>query len=130
MSRHPRDPRRRGRAADREVTRRLRALLAPPGGDAYWDGLEARVMARVRDAGGAEERLGWWSCFERWLRPGLVAAGLAVAAALLALARSRDADARVAYEAVLAQPQPEPAALVSATPARAREATFQYVLSH
>ena len=128
MSAERDDPRRRG--ADEhgpELTRHLRALLAPPGGDAYWDGLEARVMARVGRLA-AEERAGWWGCFERWLRPGLVAAGLAVGAALLALARSRDADARLAYEAVLAQPQPVAAG--PATPAGVRAATLEYVISH
>src|ERR671936_812893 len=37
-----------GGAPDERATRLLRALVAPPADGSYWDGLEARVMARVR----------------------------------------------------------------------------------
>ena len=35
---------------DDEVVRGLRSLYAAPAGDAYWNELEARIMARVADS--------------------------------------------------------------------------------
>ena len=32
---------------DDELTRALRGLQAPPGGEAFWEGLERRILARV-----------------------------------------------------------------------------------
>jgi hypothetical protein len=86
---------------DDAVTRGLRDLHAPPGGESYWAALEAHIMARIASAD-----VGWWSELARWTRPALVAAAVLVVAAGLLLVRSRDAATQVAYEAVLAAPTP------------------------
>jgi hypothetical protein len=86
---------------DDVLARRLRELHEPPGGESYWLALEARIMARVRQADGA-----WWSELGRWGGPAMLAAAALVTAAALALFRSRDRETQVAYEAVLAAPTP------------------------
>ena len=87
--------------SDERVVAALRELNAPPGGEGYWAGLEARIMARIGQAEGA-----WWSELGRWRRPALLAAAALVAAAALAVFRTRDRATQVAYEAVLAPPTP------------------------
>jgi hypothetical protein len=89
------------RGPDDQTVAALSELHAPPGGDGYWAGLEARVMARITRAESA-----WWAELGRWARPALLAAAAAVAAAGLALFRTRDRATQVAYEAVLAAPTP------------------------
>lgn len=64
---------------DPTVTRALRDEYAPPADPAYWNGLEARVLAAVRQsagrvAGRAAAPLEWWQALAGWGRPGLVAA--------------------------------------------------------
>jgi hypothetical protein len=86
---------------DDEVTRALRELHAPPGGESYWATLEARIMARIAQAESA-----WWSEFGRWARPALVAAAVLVIAAGLLLFRTREDATQIAYEDVLAAPTP------------------------
>jgi hypothetical protein len=66
---------------DATLTRALRAEYAAPRDEAYWNSLEARVMAAVRQgAGRVAERaaapLEWWQALAGWGRPGLVAAGI------------------------------------------------------
>jgi hypothetical protein len=86
---------------DDPMTRRLRELHAPPGGESYWLGLEARIMARIGHAEAA-----WWSELARWGRPVVLAAAALVLAAGLVLARTREAALQVTYEDVLAAPTP------------------------
>jgi len=45
---------------DDDVVRGLRAIYAAPAGEAYWNELQARVMARVADV-----ELGWWTELDR-----------------------------------------------------------------
>ncbi|HZF67747.1 MAG TPA: hypothetical protein VEZ47_06905 [Gemmatirosa sp.] len=66
---------------DAALTRALRAEYTAPRDEAYWDSLEARVMAAVRQgAGRVAERaaapLEWWQALAGWGRPGLIAAGV------------------------------------------------------
>src|SRR5665647_1827377 len=49
---------------DDEVTRALRALHAPAGGEAFWEGLERRILARVTNT---DDDI-WWRQFSRWRR--------------------------------------------------------------
>lgn len=88
-------------ADDDEVIRGLRELHAPPAGESYWAGLEARILARIGHAEPA-----WWTELGRWARPALVAAALLVITAGLLVFRTRDAATQVAYEDVLAAPTP------------------------
>jgi hypothetical protein len=86
---------------DDHVTQGLRDLHAPPAGESYWAGLEARIMARIAQAEPA-----WWSELGRWARPAIVAAAAIVVAAGLVIFRTREAATQVAYEDVLAAPTP------------------------
>lgn len=87
---------------DDEITRGLRSLYAPPGGDPYWNELEARIMGRV-----AEVDLGWWGELDRWVRPALVAAALLVLSAGVAMFRAQQVETQTAYENILT-PSPVP----------------------
>ena len=116
-----------GPRRDDEVTQLLRALVAPPTDPAYWAGLEARVMARVRGAAPGGD---WEDALTDWARAGLVAAGLALLAAGAALAHSRGAEARMAYEAVVTPTQAPLAPVARASGSAGREETLYYLISH
>jgi hypothetical protein len=83
------------------VTQALRGLHAPPGGESYWAGLEARIMARIGQADAV-----WWSELGRLARPALAAAAALLVAAGLLLVRTREERVQIAYEDVLAAPTP------------------------
>src|SRR5262249_49287537 len=72
---------------DASVVRGLRSLYAAPAGDAYWNELEARIMARVADV-----ELGWWTELDRWVRPAIAAAAVLLIAAGAAMFRARQAE--------------------------------------
>ena len=110
-----------------EVRRTLRTMYAPPGGDAYWSGLESRIMSRV--TGGAAE---WWSFFGGWTRVGLLAAGLTALSAVSVAYRSHTEAQQLAFEAVMETPQSVRTAVEpSVVPgAASRDATIRYVFSH
>ena len=106
-----------------EVDRRLRELYAPPADDAYWRGLEARILSRLT------ESASWWDELDRWARPALVAAAVLLMAVGVALFRARQMEQDVAYEAVLT-----PTTLPVETAVRPvlhgqREATFRYLMT-
>lgn len=110
--------------ADDELTRALRELYARPDDVRFWDALEQRVLARLD-----LEELAWWQPFRHWVRPGLVAAGLAALAAGLVLGRERAMEARLAYEMVVETPRTLPQQLATKTvDLPDREATLQYVI--
>lgn len=111
-----------------EARRALRALYAPPGGEAYWDGLESRIMVRVT-SGAAE----WWSFFDGWTRVGLLAAGLAGLIAGAVAYRSHTEAQRLAYEAVVETPESvraevDPSVVPGGTASGI--ATLRFVFSH
>ena len=110
---------------DDDVTRGLRAIYAAPSDPAYWVALEARIMARVGAEGEA-----WWHAFRDWVRIGLVAAGVAVAAAGFALARERDLETRLAYQTIVETPRTLAQQIATETSGLPeREATLRYVIS-
>ncbi|MGH7618083.1 MAG: hypothetical protein ACREPM_12710 [Gemmatimonadaceae bacterium] len=84
---------------DDEVVRGLRSMYAAPAGEAYWNELEARIMARVADV-----ELGWWTELDRWVRPALVAAAALLLAAGVAMFRARQDESDLAVENMLASP--------------------------
>ncbi len=84
---------------DDEVVNGLRALYAAPSGDAYWNELESRIMARVSDV-----ELGWWTELDRWVRPALVAAAVLLLAAGAAMVRARQTEAQIAADNMLSAP--------------------------
>jgi hypothetical protein len=88
-------------SGDAELTNALRALYAAPAEDAYWDALEARILAHVAHG---DEVAKWWGELAEMARPGLVAAAALIIAATLAMARSQQLEARNAYGSVIATP--------------------------
>ena len=84
---------------DDEIGRGLRSLYAAPAGDASWNELEARIMARVADV-----ELGWWTELDRWVRPALAAAAVLLLAAGVAMFRARQAESEMAADNMLASP--------------------------
>jgi hypothetical protein len=81
---------------DDELTRELRAICAPPGGESYWTGLEQRILAAL------DEAESWWTVPDRWVRVGLFAAGLAlVLAGSLYLRAHLQTSRTMAYETVI-----------------------------
>lgn len=124
---------------DERIGRLLRGVYAPPADEAYWNGLETRVLSLL-----ASHRLGivrlqsnLWSVLERWATPGLAAAGLLfIAAGLFSLTRPSDDEIQTTYEEVseptLVEELPGAVNVVTAPGDRLsqREATFRYVLSH
>ena len=113
---------RRHDGADASVNALLRELYAPPADPAYWEGLEARVLARVR--GGAEPAAECWHVLDTCARAGPAAA----------LLQSRADEARVAYETVVVTTPALPLTMLARTSGRPaayeREATLHYVISH
>jgi hypothetical protein len=112
-------------SGDATLTNALRALYAAPAEDAYWDALEARILAHV--AHGEESRM-WWGELVEMVRPGLVAAAALILAATLAMARSQQVEARNAYGSVIAAPSSLEAS--SRTPSLGDgDAAMHYLLS-
>jgi hypothetical protein len=112
------------------VMRLLRDAYASPEDPAYWDRLEARILARLQPAQGWTVD-GWSVAFGAWARAGLAAACVAVLAAGLAAWTSRNTEARVAYETVLEGPTAVPVLTNSRfINVSVQEATERYVLSH
>jgi hypothetical protein len=84
---------------DDEVVRGLGSLYAAPTGDAYWNELESRIMARVSDV-----ELGWWTELDRWVRPALAAAAVLMLAAGVAMFRAHQAETEMAAASMLSSP--------------------------
>ena len=86
---------------DDELTEHLRALTAPPADLAYWDGLHARILARVAQGHDEGE---WLAISERTYRVGLLAAGLTLIVAGSLWMRARSVETRMAYETQIETP--------------------------
>ena len=82
-----------------EVVRGLRSLYAAPAGDAYWNELESRIMARVADV-----ELGWWTELDRWIRPAIAAAAVLLLAAGAAMFRASRLESDIAVDNMLSSP--------------------------
>lgn len=114
----------------------LRDVYAPPAEGAYWDGLQARIMANIVRHRSALIPVNWWSDLANWTAPGLAAAALLFVAAGILWSRQEDEELRTTYEAVTDPVAPDvlPGAVQVVTAPRdgssQREATFRYVLSH
>jgi hypothetical protein len=112
---------------DEAVTRGLRRIYAPPADDAYWRGLEARILSRLTES--AVATVSWWEELDRWMRPALVAAAIILMAVSIAMFRSHQADQRMTYEAMLT-PTPYPVeTAVRPVLQGQREATFRYLMT-
>ena len=110
-----------------DATRRaLAEHLRPPGGDAYWDGLHARIRARLATA-----EIEWWMVLGRWARVGIAAAILVIALAGAALATALAPDALAAYEEMVVRPPAAvPVATGPMTTTDGREETLRVLMSY
>ena len=89
---------------DVELGELLRPLYAAPESEAYWEGLEARIMGGVAGAAPGAPTAEWWLVLSRWSRAGAAAAVMAAAAAGALWLQHRAAESRMAYERVLSEP--------------------------
>jgi hypothetical protein len=113
------------------VTRLLRDAYTAPDDPAFWDRLEARIMAKVHQPAPLWAATGWAAAFRSWGRAGLAAACAAAIAAGIAAWTSRNTEARVAYESVLDREYAVPVLADSRfINVSEQEATARYVLSH
>ena len=113
-------------SSDAELTSALRSLYATPSEDAYWDALEARILAHVAHA---DENTVWWAELAEMARPGLVAAAALIFAASAALASSRQDEVSNAYASIIS---PAPASIEPATRAASigdGDAAIHYITS-
>jgi hypothetical protein len=112
---------------DEEVTRGLRAVYAAPIDDAYWRGLEARILSRLTES--AAVTMAWWEELDRWMRPALVAAAIVLLAVSVAMFRSYQTEQRMAYEAMLTPTAYPVETAVRPVLQGPREATFRYLMT-
>jgi hypothetical protein len=112
---------------DEQITRALRTTYAAPTDDAYWRGLEARILSRLTES--ASATISWWDELDSWARPALAAAAIVLLAVSVAMFRSYQTDQRMAYEAMLT-PTPFPIeTAVRPVLQGQREATFRYLMT-
>jgi hypothetical protein len=107
---------------DDEVARGLRSLYAAPAGDAYWNELESRIMARVADV-----ELGWWTELDRWVRPAMAAAAVLLIAAGIAMFRARQAENEIAADSMLFAPSVPVSSAVRPSLEADRDARIRYL---
>jgi anti-sigma-K factor RskA len=109
---------------DDELTRELRSIYAPPGGEAFWEGLERRILARVT----ANEDDMWWRQLSRWRRGLALAGAAAIVVAGLAAQRSNRERSLAAYKEIEAS-RVVPVQVASETEREAsRDVTLRYVV--
>jgi hypothetical protein len=116
-----------GRLPD-HVVGAMRDLIAPPGGEGYWDGLESRIMAGIRGGAMAIDE-SWWSAMQGWTRPALVAAAALVLLASAAMLRSNEAERLVAYSNISATGGTPLEATVRPVSLGEREATISFLIT-
>lgn len=112
--------------ADPRVTSALRSHFAAPRDAAYWDSLQAQVMARIA----ANARAGWIQIAAGWARPGLAAAAavLLVAAALFQL--NRDEPDPVTFSSMTQIASQPEFIYIENDAATQRDETLRLVVSH
>ena len=109
----------------------IRDAYAPPGGEAYWPGLEQRIMARV--ASESQVETGWWSVLAPWGRPALIAAAAIFAIAGVINQQLVDTDNQLAYESAFQSSTPDVVSTSEEIMSLERGtdgATLSYFLSH
>ncbi len=112
---------------DDELTRELRAIVAPPADAAYWETLEHRILARVQRA---RQEGAWWVLSERAYQFGLLAAGLTLIVAASVFLRERALERRMAYETVIESPTATPQTFARKGLVPDRQATLRAVTDH
>jgi hypothetical protein len=107
---------------DDEIARGLRSLYAAPAGDAYWNELESRIMARVADV-----ELGWWTELDRWARPAIAAAAVLLFAAGAAMFRAHQSEGDMAVDNMLSSPSVPMSTAIRPALQDDREARIRYL---
>jgi len=116
---------------DESLSALIRDAYAPPGGEAYWPGLEQRIMARV--ASESQSESAWWSVLAPWGRPALIAATAIFAIAGVVNQQFVDSDEQLAYDSVLESSTPDVVSTseeIMSVERGADGATISYFLSH
>jgi hypothetical protein len=116
---------------DESIVNLVRDAYAPPDSDAYWAGLESRIMARIASEGSGDSR--WWTVLAPWARPALVAAAAIFALAGLINQNLSESDSPLAYDSVLQSVTPDVVATSEELISVGRGtdgATLSYFLSH
>ena|SRR6476469_2959493 len=109
---------------DDELTRALRLLQSPPGGEAFWEGLERRILARVASS---EDDL-WWRQLARWRRGLAVAGAAAIVIAAVVARHSNHLRSIAAYQEIESS-RVVPVQVASETEREAsRDVTLRYVM--
>jgi len=109
---------------DDELTRALRRFYAPPGGQAFWEGLERRILARVT----ANEDDMWWRQLSRWRR-GLALAGAAAALVAGLVAQHSNRERSIAAYREIESSRVVPVQVASETEREtSRDVTLRYVM--
>lgn len=109
---------------DDEVTRELRSIYAPPGGEAFWEALERRILARVT----ATEDDSWWRQLSRWRRGLALAGAAAILVAGLVAQHSNRERSMAAYREIESS-RVVPVQVASETQREAsRDVTLRYVM--
>jgi hypothetical protein len=109
---------------DDELTRELRDIYAPSGGEAFWEGLERRILARVS----ASEEDMWWRQLSRWSRGLAVASAAAVLVAGLVAQHSNRERSMAAYKEIESS-RVVPVQVASETERESsRDVTLRYVM--
>jgi hypothetical protein len=118
------EPRIGPRGRDDRLTRELRGIYAPPGGEAFWEGLERRILARVS----ANEEDLWWRQLSRWRR-GLALAGAAAALVAGLVAQHSNRERSMAAYREIESSRVVPVQVASETEREAsRDVTLKYVM--
>ena len=109
---------------DDALTQALRAIYAPPTGDAYWTTFEQRIMT------GLDAEEAWYTVPDRWLRTGLVAAAaILVLAGGLFLRAQAQLERTMAYENAVEVEGLE-SALAQREPLSQEQATLRKLTGH
>jgi len=109
---------------DDELTRALRVLHSPPGGEAFWEALERRILARVS----VIEDDHWWRQLARWSRGLALAGAAALLVAALAARHSSQQRSLHAYNEIEGT-RVAPVQVASETEREAsRDVTLRYVV--
>ncbi|MEO7085346.1 MAG: hypothetical protein ABI442_15810 [Gemmatimonadaceae bacterium] len=107
---------------DDDTLQGLRSVYAAPTGDAYWNELQARIMARVADV-----ELDWWTELDRWFRPALAAAAVLLLAAGAAMFYAHQTEANIAVDTMLNAPVVPAATTIRPSLQDDREARMRFL---
>jgi len=114
-------------SGEAELTGELRAMYAAPTDESYWEGLEARILARVARRGDVQ---GWWSALTEMARPALAAAAILIFVAGAAVMHTRQLEDRDAYAIVISAAPPSIETAARSASAGDGDAVINYIMSH